>query len=62
VADLLGRHVGPLERRLDGDSSQLGGRQRREAPAQLADRRTGRAEDDGSWHVRELLLGDFSDV
>jgi hypothetical protein len=51
VLDLLGRHVGALERALDGQTAELRGVERAEAAAELADRRAGGAEDDGLGHV-----------
>jgi hypothetical protein len=39
VLDLLGRHVGALERALDGQTAELRGVERAEAAAELADRR-----------------------
>ena len=52
VLDLLGLDVGALERGLDRDAAQLGGVEGRQPAAQLADRRSGGAEDDGLGHVR----------
>ena len=55
VLDLLGRDVGALERLADGYAAQMRGRERRQAPAQLADRRAGAAQDHGSRHAPSLL-------
>ena len=51
VLDLLGRHVGALQRGLDGDAAELGGVQGRQAAAELADGRAGGAKDHGAWHT-----------
>ena len=53
--DLLGRDVGALERLADGYAAQMRGRKRRQAPAQLADRRARAAQDHGSRHEPSLL-------
>ena len=45
VLDLLGRHVGTLERGPDRGATELGGIDRRETAAELADRRAGGGED-----------------
>ena len=44
VLNLLGLDAGALERRLDGNAAELGGLERREAAAELADRGAGAAE------------------
>ena len=56
VIDLLGLHLGALERRRDRQSAELGGGQRREPAAHLADRGAGRAEDHGVGHESSGLL------
>ena len=56
VLDLLGRDVGALERRLDGDAAELVASRDDESAAELADRRAGGAEDHGSRHGRRVLL------
>ena len=50
VLDLLGLDAGALERGLDRDAAELGGVERREAAAHLADRGAGGAEDHGLGH------------
>ena len=50
VLDLLGLDVGALQRGLDRDAAELGGVERGEAAAHLADGRAGGAEDDGLRH------------
>ena len=54
--DLLGRDVGALERGLDGDAAELGGRQGGEAAAELADGRAGGAEDHGVGHGEDSSI------
>ena len=51
VLDLLGRHLGPLERGRDGGAAEIGGVEGREAAAQLAERRAGGTEDHGLGHL-----------
>ena len=58
VLHLLGGHVGALERGADGDPAQVGGVQRGEAAAHLADGRPGAAEDDGAWHAGLQFRGE----
>ena len=55
VLDLLGRDVGALERLADRYAAQMRGRERRQTPAQLADRRAGAAQDHGSRHAGESI-------
>ena len=55
VLDLLGRDVGAIERLADGYAAQMRGRERGQAPAQLADRRAGAAQDHGSRHAAESI-------
>ncbi len=57
VLDLLRLDPGALERGLDRDAPELGGVERREAAAHLADRRACGAEDHSLGHGGEALLG-----
>ena len=56
VLDLLGRDVGALERGLDRDAAELGGVERRQAAAELADRACGRCRGSRSWASRTLRV------
>ena len=53
--DLLGRDVGALQRLADRDAAEMRGRERRQTPAQLADRRARAAQDHGSRHTASRL-------
>ena len=55
VLDLLGRDVGALQRLADRYAAEMRGRERRQTPAQLADRRARAAQDHGSRHTASLL-------
>ena len=55
VLDLLAADVGALQRGLDRDAAELGGVERGQAAAHLADRGAGGAEDDGLGHGAGLL-------
>ena len=48
--DLVGRDAGPFEGGGDGPPSEVGGRERREAARELADRRTRRRDDHRTGH------------
>jgi hypothetical protein len=51
VVHLLGGDARPLEGRLDGEPTQLGGGEAGEGTGELADRRASAAEDHGTGHV-----------
>jgi hypothetical protein len=53
VLHLLGLDGGALERGLDRDAAELGRVHGGQAPAELADRGAGGAEDHGSGHGQE---------
>ena len=55
VLDLLGRDVGALQRLADRYAAEMRGRERRQTPAQLADRRARAAQDHGSRHTASRL-------
>ena len=57
VLDLLGLDPGALQRGLDRDGAELGGVERGEAAAHLADGGAGGAEDHGLGHRMQTLLG-----
>ncbi len=50
VVDLLGADAGALERGLDREPAEVGGAEAGERAGELADRRAGRRDDDGTGH------------
>src|SRR4029079_1582576 len=54
LLNLLGSHLGALERGRDGGSAEVGGVERREATAHLSKRRPGGAENHGLGHAGQL--------
>ena len=55
VLDLLRRDIGALQRFADRDAAEMRGGERRQTPAQLADRRARAAQDHGSRHTASRL-------
>ena len=51
VLHLLGCHLGPLERSAIACATEVGGVERREGPAELAERGARGTEDHGLWHL-----------
>ena len=57
VVDLVGRHAGPFERRLDGGPAEVGGRERGEGAGHLPDGSAGAGDDVGTRHGTRLVRG-----